>query len=378
MKGKPTTELIDHAVEETTTTNQTIPTTEPSTEIALNAKTAPVATIPNITTKNHLAGLFAGIETMAVNQTKVNQDFKITDNLSYDTAQTHIKTTAGLIKKVEDRKLEKSLPYRTVVNTINDYAKTIATNLTNSRLALGLKMKEYEKIDAENKKKEAEALAKQAEIDNSLELKKQEDTIVNLRTLASKMLGIADKINNASLIDELKEIAKLVAPKNTIPEELNAFPEIHEIFLRVNDECRNIGFLKYKVLQAGERAKEPEHKIAFAKALKDLETAINTYKANLQQYIEETKEEVAQITAQKVEVNNIIAAETGKGLVSSIATSTKTYRVDKIEVIDMTQVPLSWLMIDESKVKAYVKEQKLKASTIVNGVSITIIENVRA
>lgn len=333
--------------------------------------------LPKYDTALKLATAFAGIEMQVSNQASINNNFSIVDDLSHQAAISHIKTTASLTSKLEERKLKVSLPYRDVTGKINDYAKKLYTGLVDSRKLLSDKITDYENLSKKQKEEEANQLIKQAQKDAELLAEKQKDTIKNLRTLSKSMLDYIDKINEATLISELKEISTTLPPKDVIPEELQPFDTIHEIYLKVNSDCRLIGSLKYKALKAGEQAKTKEQISAYNKALEDLQNAIDTMKNNLSEYLDETEVEIEQEGMKNISETHTIAAIGADQLTSSVSTATKSYTVSDIKVIDKSLIPLDWLMIDESAVKAYVKQNKILKTTIVHGVEIVITSKVR-
>lgn len=293
------------------------------------------------------------------------QQIMIVDETSLAIGTQNLSKANNLLTSIEDKRVEIKAPYLESGKLIDSTAKSLS-----EQLAKGIKHIK-DQVGSWEKKRLAEAEAKQAEIDQKLAQKALADKVEADRKDAIRAY-IRDKAtpNLHKMYSECTTITicdeKLQAiTKNYKPREY--FAEFADEAYQLRDNY--IALIKTKREQLGSAQTMSESEIELA--LEKESIAIEKANMLLRENELKSKEEAAAKEKEQKEAAELAEAEKQRLAAEAELNKTKGIRYTwGFDLHDIKSVPLDWLTLDETKIKEWLKSNKdrLKDGEIVDGV----------
>ncbi len=293
------------------------------------------------------------------------QQIQVVDEVSLAIGQQNLSKANNLLTSIEEKRVAIKAPYLDSGKLIDSTAKILSEELSKGIKHIKEQVGEWEK------KRLAEAAAKQAEIDKQLADKAaadkaEEDRKATIRSyIKDKATPTLQKMYADCTSVEICD-AKLSAIENNYKSR-EFFAEYVDEAYTLRDNYIDLIKAKKQQLLAASTMSEAEIELALEKE------AIAIEKANmaLRESELKAKEETARLEKEAKEAE--AAAELEKQRLAQEAKSNKTRGIRytwTFELNDIKAVPLDWLTLDEAKVKEWLKSNKesLKDGDIMDGV----------
>jgi len=292
------------------------------------------------------------------------QQIQIVDETSLAVGQQNLSKANNLLSSIEEKRVAIKAPYFTAGKLIDETAKGLA-----EQLAKGIKHIKDE-VAAWEKKRQAEAKAKQDEINRQLEEKRKADEVEEKRkeNLRAEITKLSTSLKLAYDNCTTVEIC------NTKLQNIETKFKSREFFQEYADEAYQIRDTYVDLIKSKKEQLESANTMSAAEiefAQKQEKLAIE--KANLETAQRALDAEKARIEKEKKDKEAALEAEKEKERLADEAELNRTKNIRytwKHELVDIKSVPLDWLTLDEAKVKEFIKANKdsLKDGEIKDGV----------
>lgn len=290
---------------------------------------------------------------------------KVMDESTLAVCQQNLSKVNGVVKTIEEKRVELKAPYLTAGKQIDELCKSITDTATKSIAHAKSEIAAWEKA-------RIEAAAKiQAEID--AKAKAEADKVAAEET-RKKAITDFISLELTPYLQNSYNALKTVADCDKFLNYINTkFPGIEKFqeFLEDANQIKNnfIGLIEAKKAQlsAADNISESELEI-----LKEKERiAVMKQELAARELEIKQKEEQARVDKERKEAEEKAEQERAEAQAIADMESTRNIRkLWKFEVADKSKIPADWLILDESKVKEYIKANKdtLIEGQVVNGI----------
>jgi len=293
------------------------------------------------------------------------QQITIVDETSLAVGQQNLSKANNLLTSIEEKRAIIKAPYWDAGKLINSTAKTLSEELIKGIKHIKDQVAEWEK------KRIAEAAAKQTEIDRQLAEKKalddaEENRKYIIRThISDKAAPLLKKMYSECTTIEICDKHLESISKNYKTEDF--FQEFWQEAKELRDNY--VELIRNKRIQLADASTMSEAEIELA--LKAEKLAVE--RANLEMAQRELEAEKERLMAEKEAKEAELAAEAEKLRLAEEAEANKTRGIRKnwkVELVDSAKLPSEWIILNESAAKEYRKENadSIKNGDIINGV----------
>jgi hypothetical protein len=295
---------------------------------------------------------FEQLQKSVTEQVETLSDIEVVDETRLAVANQQLSKTKQITNFIESTRKELKEPYFEAGKQIDALAKKISTPLEEKIQEVKNKMLSYNQVEAEKKRVALEALEKEKKRLEDEQAKAQAEANENhlkLQVQITKFESEAfGKIHSATTMADLSSAFTLFV--------LAFPPEYGEV---VKDRIKTLGLAKKNLLNAT----TPE--------------AISVYQKEYDKaYATVTGTEV-KIQAPVIQMPSFDKIEEAKASIE-ISTPSNVRKTWTFEIENISNVPLEWLMVDESMVKEFMKKEKesLTEGMVYNGIKFYLKETI--
>lgn len=296
---------------------------------------------------------------------------KVVDDSTANIAQQNLTKASQILKSIDEKRKEIKEPYLEAGKLIDSTCKTIVQELEVAVLNVKGEIKRYvdeleEKKRIEKERIEKEAAAKLAEQQKDADRKQRILNYINDKVPTYLQAQIAT-LDSADKCDVLIDYIKTkLQPDDKMQEFAPQYIEMKSNYAAMIEAkkqsfiaAENISEEQKELLK--KKQELAERKLALAAEEREIAAA----------------EEAAKQEAGRKRLAALAEAEKTAVDAEKVA---KTKKIWKFEVMDMSKVNPDWLMVDESKVKAYLADHKdsIKHDSVIFGIRFFQETNVSA
>lgn len=285
----------------------------------------------------------------------------VTDNSTLTIAQQNLTKAAQLAKAIDEKRAEAKAPYFEAGKQIDYTAKEITKELNEAIEQIKSNIKKYvDELEAkqkeEQKRIEAEAAKKLEEAKKDQERKERILSYINVK-LPAYLKAEYEKIQTVADCDKLIGIIETgLQPDDKMQEFVSQYIQLKNTFYA------HVKLKKDLLMSADEISEEEKQILKRRQEIADQKAKLEEEERAMAAEQEKIKAEAEQKRLAELAEEQKKSAE--------VEVKAKIRKVWRFEVVDKSKVILDWLVVDESKVKEYLSENKdsIESGMVINGI----------
>lgn len=323
-------------------------------------------------TKNDLSPQFGDSAAFVKKYEKFASEINVKDDDTLNAAENASGTVNDFLKTVDEKRKLIKAPYLEATRTIDAFVKGITDPLTNAKTIINTNIANYKRVQEAAARAEQEA--KEAEATKLADEKSEE--IQRISRIESQLIA---RIYGGYWLNregQRKTSSGCVAPKDCAD-----LLEVIQKTLPPRDSFIHMG-AEYDKMITDVKIKLSEHNAS----LIELQSSSKTISDNARKEIEDAKMNATrEINDKRDELTSEVISETRKVIKEAekeVHEAGKgVRRTVMFEISDITEVPMEWLALDETKVREWanankelVKKEMKDGNGIIKGIKFTYKE----